>query len=444
MNTEVIFKMVSLKSLTNFALKSEADIFAMNPVQNTVHDSTISPYRPISLISEAGPIELCIPASMDYIDISNTTVHLIGKVVKIDNTDFGPDDNDAEIYAPVNLPVHSIFEKIVVSFNKKVVCNSSNYPYRAIIETLTNFSTEAKNTHIQSQIFFKDDAKQMDNMTGGNTGFENRKRLTGKSQEFEIIAPLHLDVCNQAKYLLNGVEVSFKFYPNNKSEFYMMGNVHSKIKIVDINLIVRKVKLHPQTIEAHAKVLQQESAKYPINRTEIKTFTLSSGLMSKNLDNIYLGAQPNRVIVALVSTKSFDGDYTLNPYNFQNFNLSEIGVFFDNQPLSGMPIHLDFENGKFALGYQTLFSGTGRNFSDTGCGISPDDFKNGYAIFCFDLTVDQSSSAQFWSIQKTGNLSIQLKFGKPLQQNVTALIFSEFDNLIEIDKFRNITIDYPC
>ena len=311
-----------------------------------------------------------------------------------------------------------------------------------MIETLTNFSSEAKNGHLQNQLFYKEDCGSIDYF--GNIGYNKRKEITKNGKEFELLTPLHVDICNQAKYIINGVEVSFKFYPNTKHSFYMIGTKSGKIKIVDINLITRKVKLHPTTIESHAKVLQIEPAKYPINRVEVKTYTISNGLMSKIIDNIYLGPLPNRVILALVESNAFHGDLKVTPYNFKHFNLCEINILFDNQPVPGLPIKMDFENGKYALAYHTLFSGTGRHFSDSGCAISLEDFAKGYAIFCFDLTCDQSSSAQFWSIQKTGNLSIQFRFASELKQNITAIIYSEFDNTIEIDKFRNVVIDYPC
>jgi hypothetical protein len=436
--------MVPLREMTYLGIKTEADIFAICPVQNTVYESNVSPYRPVSIISESGPIEICIPPSQDYVDLSNILLHITCQIVKPDGTLFKQIAGVSQNIAPVNLPAHSIFENIIVSLNKKVISNNPNYPFRAIIESVINYSSEAKATHLANQLYYKDTARFMDARNDTNTGFINRKKLTENSAEFEMVCPLHLDILNQPKYLLNGVEMSFKFYPHSKPSFYMMGDDECKIKIVDINLITRKVKLNPATIESHAKVLQLGPAKYPINRIEIKTYTLNEKLMSKLIDNIYLGPLPNRVLVGMVSTKAYNGSMDTNPYNFQNFNLSEISILFDNQNIPGHPIRMDFSKGKFATAYLTLFSGTGRFFSDSGNYVTPHDFANGYGLFCFDLTPDLSSSAQYWSVQRTGNMSINLRFGKELPHNITVIVYSEFDNLIEIDKFRNVIVDYPC
>ena len=184
--------------------------------------------------------------------------------------------------------------------------------------------------------------------------------------------------------------------------------------------------------------------RYPINRTDLKTVTLGQGIMQKTIDNLYLGQLPTRTIVALVSSKAYNGDITLNPFNFKNFNLNEVGLFFDSIAVPGHPIKMDFAKNKFSSAYHTLFAGTGIGFSNTGNDITMDDYKNGNTIFVFDLTVDGSSSASYWSLQKTGTLSIQLRFNAVLEENVTAIIYSEFDNLVEVDSNRNIYTDYPC
>ena len=435
--------MVQVTNLQCSAIKTECDIFALNPVQNTVLDTIVSTTSPVSILSETGPIEIIIPPTSDYFDLSNTILYLTGKLVKLDGTALSSSDNSTL----VNLPAQSIFEKITVSFNNKIVSTNPNYSYRSYIETILNFSSEAKDGHLRNQMFYKDIAGKFNDIgsatsNSSNSGYTNRKTKTSASKEFEIIAPLHLDICNQPKYLIDNVEVSFKFYPNSKPEFYCMGETPCKINIIDIFLIIRKVKINPLIQESHAKILQQVPARYPINRIDVKTVTIAQGNMSKIIDNIYLGPLPNRLIVGFVSSKAFNGDYKMNPYNFQHFNLKEIAVYFDNTLLPGMPIKMDYEKDKYALAYHTIFAGTGRNFSDSGNAITMEDYKNGYNLYCFDLTVDNSSSSNYWSIEKAGCMSIQIHFGSELEENITAILYSEFDNLLEIDKFRNILTDY--
>lgn len=43
---------------------------------------------------------------------------------------------------------------------------------------------------------------------------------------------------------------------------------------------------------------------------------------------------------------------------------------------------------------------------------------------------------------KRGNLRIEVKFAKELKQMINALVYMEFDNLIQIDQNRNVIRDY--
>lgn len=92
--------------------------------------------------------------------------------------------------------------------------------------------------------------------------------------------------------------------------------------------------------------------------------------------------------------------------------------------------------------YHSLFDGCGINFTDAGNCISRTDYPNGYCLSAFDLTADLSCNQAHWNIIKSGSLSIEIQFSKALEQTITALIFAEFDNCIEIDSNRQVLTDY--
>ena len=62
---------------------------------------------------------------------------------------------------------------------------------------------------------------------------------------------------------------------------------------------------------------------------------------------------------------------------------------------------------------------------------------------CFDLTPDLSSSCgHHFSVTKSGNLRLELAFEVALSITGNVLVYSEFDNVIEIDKDRKVTRNY--
>ena len=64
---------------------------------------------------------------------------------------------------PVNLWMHALFSQVEVYLNNKLVTPSStSYPYRAYMETVLNFSKDAKSSHLTSALFYKDQAGKME------------------------------------------------------------------------------------------------------------------------------------------------------------------------------------------------------------------------------------------------------------------------------------------
>lgn len=61
----------------------------------------------------------------------------------------------------------------------------------------------------------------------------------------------------------------------------------------------------------------------------------------------------------------------------------------------------------------------------------------------FDLTPDMSANmTTHWNLVKNGCLRIEVRFEEALQETVNCIVYAEFDNVIEINKTRNVVADY--
>ena len=76
----------------------------------------------------------------------------------------------------------------------------------------------------------------------------------------------HVDIFQQDKYLLNGVDLDIKFTRSNPAFHLMTADAAAfKLHILDATLDVRKVKINPVISLEHNKTLQQGiTAKYPM------------------------------------------------------------------------------------------------------------------------------------------------------------------------------------
>ena len=430
--------MAFINSHRGVTTKSELDIFATPPTQTSIESGSTLCFRPISTLADTAPIEFLVTGSGDeYIDLAHTTLHIIAKVVPDTAVAAGATPPDI---APVNNWIHSLFSQVDVSLNQKCISPpSNNYAYRAYIENLLNYGDLAKSSHLTAGLWIGDEAGKFDDRI--NKGHIKRKELAAGQAEIELYSNLHCDIFNINKFMLNGVDLGIKLI-KNKNDFHLQGQVPCHVEIIEANLFVRKVKINPSILLAHARALSVTPAKYPINRVEIKTLTIGTGIQSKSIDNIFLGQIPKRCIVGMVDSQAFNGTLSKNPFNFRHFNYNYLALYVDSTQIPAKPLTPDFAKNKYIRSFYSLFEGSGIHFSDTGNGISYADYPNGNCLAVFDLTADLSCNESHWNIIKSGTLRAEIRFASALTSTITFIIFAEFDNVIEVDRNRNINIDY--
>ena len=125
------------------------------------------------------------------------------------------------------------------------------------------------------------------------------------------MGPVHGDIFFQDRYLLNGVDLKLKFH-RSKNSFRLMAALpdrNFRVKILEASLYVRKVVVSPAVALAHAKTLESATAKYPLHRVEVKTFSIPQGNQSFTRENLFLGQIPRRVVIGMVDNTAF------NPFN---------------------------------------------------------------------------------------------------------------------------------
>ena len=137
-------------------------------------------YQPVSTLTDNGPIEFNRTwLGEDYIDLTNTFLHLGVKITSADGANIA----DVAAIGPVNLLIHSLFSQVDVALNEKLVSSSANtYAYRAYLENLLNYGKEAKESQLTSVMWYKDTAGKMDERAvvaaGENNGLVKHASFT--------------------------------------------------------------------------------------------------------------------------------------------------------------------------------------------------------------------------------------------------------------------------
>jgi hypothetical protein len=214
-----------------------------------------------------------------------------------------------------------------------------------------------------------------------------------------------------------------------------------KSKIVDVVLVIRKVKISPSVFLAHAKTLENGLVKYPIRRVVCKTFTVPAGNLDATHEKLFSGQLPTRIVIGCIDNEAFNGSVARNPFNFKHFSLTEIALYLDGHQQAIKPMQTNFTARQYIGAYMGLFSGTGKLNRDEGNDIDRNDFANGYALYAFDLSPDLAEEGHF-NLTRQGGVRVSLKFAAALPNTVTVVAYAEFENVIEIDRNRNVVFDF--
>ena len=428
--------------------KSELDLFLIPPTQTAIEKGYFIEFHPLSNIRDGQPLEFNISGNgEDYMDLSSSYLHVKVKIIKSDGNNL----LDNEPVAPVNLFLQALFSQVDVSLNERVISSSNNtYPIRAYIETLLNYGEDAKKSLLSCECFYKDENLDVADpllTDKGNSGLKKRYDLTSKSKVLDMIGPLHCDIFQQNRLLLNMVDLKVKL-TRSKPSFCLMAKPPTqagqkipeyKVILEHASLFIRKVKVSPGVLLGHAKALEKNSVKYPIDRVICKTYSISTGSFSFMQDNVFLGPMPKRIVIGLLENAALNGDYKLNPFLFHHHNVSFLSVYVDGQPIPSKPLELDFSNQNYIRAYHRLFSSFNR---DTGIYLSREDFASGHTLYAFDLSPDMCDGPHL-NLQHQGNLRVEIKFSKALQSTISVFIYAEFENIIEITKSRHVLCDFP-
>jgi hypothetical protein len=430
---------MSKKSSSQACTKSELDLLITPHTQTAVIDGKWSVIGHNGNLDGDGVVQFVVPGDGElYYDLANSFLYF--QVQIFDKKTKGPITENA-VCAPVNLFLHSMFGQVDIYLNGTQITQSSNtYPYRAMFETLLNYSEDSKNSFLTGAMYYKDTPGKMESISKDNTGWEKRRIISEGGKIFEIMGRLHADIFHQDRFLLNNVPFVIQLKRSSPSFCLMSSDTNTEygIQIHKASLWLRQITVNPDVLIGHAMALQQTNAKYPIKKVEMNFININPGVADFQAQ-IAVGPIPLRVVFGMVESSSYNGMLNKNPFNFQSFGVKSVSLSLNGTKIPYEELKLNPDAGQTLMGYYSLFTGVDK-FHE-GNNITREDYPNGYTLFAFDLTSDLCSGEHL-DLTKKGNLSINLGFASALKVNVNIVIYTEYQQVIEIDKNRKVILDF--
>ena len=421
---------------------AELDLFSAPMTQLSIEEKKYQECQPLSALSDNSPIEFFIPGDGEkYLDLYYTMLHLRVKITERDGTDIPPD----AAVALINYPLNTIFSQCDVMLGDRLISQSSaTHPYRAMIETLLNYSEDTLKSQFSAGLFYKDSAGSMDSivMTNGpNRGVGQRAVFTAESNEVDLLGPLQGDIFFSEKLLLNSVDLRIKLIRHSDS-FCLMGARASDfvLKITAASLFVKKVTVSPAVRLGHAAALMKGNALYPLSRVSVKTYSIPENSRICNLENLFLGAIPKYVVLGMVHHDAFTGRRDLSPFNFKHNDLEYLALCQDGRQVPAKAFQPQFDRGNSVREFYNMFTATGRYLKDLPLSIDRRDFNDGYSLFAFNLEPTEDSDAL--SPISNGNLRMEMRFRVPLPHTTTLIVYACYNSILEINAKRQVLVDY--
>lgn len=436
-------------SVDNFqeAQPSALSLFSLPPYQSAVERMYFQEVRSNSqLTGNIIDMEITGKHGMEYVDLKRSKLYVKAKIVKGDGSKLETTD----YVGPVNLFLQSMFSQVEVTMQGKLVTSTtSHYPYKAMIQTLLSYGDEAKTSQLTSQLWEKDTAGHLDDNDidgGGNVGLYKRSLYFARSMTVDMEGPIYHDLFQVDRLILNQVAINVRL-TRARPEFYLMTNAASpdfKVLIEDIVLKACKVQINPAVIYGHAEILKSVNAKYPFTKTEVKQIAIAAGTVNFDQDQLFQNIRPNRVVVGFVNALGAAGDYTKNPFNFQHFNVNQIGLFVDNVPVSGNVMRLNFNatSGRTIIqAFNNMFEVTDKWLHDSGIQISRSEFAGGYAMYCFEIEPNFGDDGTYLHLLKQGNVRLEVQFSSALTDAISCTVYAEYPGYFEINAARDVILE---
>ena len=278
-------------------------------------------------------------------------------------------------------------------------------------------------------------------------------RLLDQNWHTFIIRP-HLPPLKTGKCLVPGVQLDFELFLNPNS-IYLMGTpnkgtlnakkfpaIHNED--IKVTLQMRKVTLNASFYVRLQKERQmlKKVVRYPVVRSEIRMFSFDGRTTQWEQDNVFVGRFPDRVMVGLLLSDAFNGDLEGYPYAFQKFGVTQVRQSLNGEEYRYRTLELTGDQAyEVLLGYDRFLMALGAYNEEKIPMLLPCDWGQGNncTLFLFNnVPSGKADDSQYRNPRQSGNVRLVTDFRAAVNHDITALVWSEFEKVYEINHLGDI------
>ena len=259
----------------------------------------------------------------------------------------------------------------------------------------------------------------------------------------------YLEVFHLSKLLVPGVQIQIDMYFNDPIMWTIRWHGANTLRLtqpdVNVRLFLAQVRVAPSVHRDISNYLKSgKIATYPTVRGEIRTYSHPNDNRHFECNNPFHYQIPNRLVVALMEQATFNGDATKNPFSFKTFNVSSIKQLIRGEEYPYETLELQHDGAsKDQRGYFRFLQATGCLCRGKGNMVLKDNWGHNKkcTLFVFDNTANGCLDSPVLNPKQSGEVRLVIDFGANPGENLTILLYGEFENLLEINGNRVVTYD---
>ena len=438
------------------------NLFRVPPTDLSIWSYRMVPISPFT--TGINPIDFQIDPQEDYIDLSRSYFELEWKLQKAAGGDAVGTDKSFLI----NNIAHSIFKQISVRLNGTLISpQTDTYHYKAYIETLLNYNRDDGDTILKPQGWFNaidiPDTLTNDQMNPSHNDYKalsdkykyvvdtlkaELAKYDSKSRVFCMVP--HIEVFHLNKLLVPNVKIGIQMYFNSPALWTLRytGAVSYRLHQDDIKvkLYLCQVRLNPSVYRELMSDMSSGNrvVSYPTVRSEIRTYNIQQDTRHYEINNPFQNRLPNMVVVGLVKSTAFNGHVGQSPFTFKDFKLTSIKQLVRGETYPYEPLELsDSDDSKDNRGYRQFLQATGSLCKSRGNMVQADDWGHSKhcTLFVFENAANGCLNTPILNPKLAGELRLVLDFGGDQGDDVTVIVYGEFENLMEINSNKSVQYD---
>ena len=365
---------------------------------------------------------------------------------------------------PVNNVLHSLFSSCRIMLEDVLVNPSpENYQYKAYMMNLLNYGVEAEYSHMATFGWYRDTKGEFDAADNGNQGFADRNALFRRdhSKAFDsyhnepvtFIGKLITDLQISQPGIPPGIEITvdLKYTPH---EFRLMSDKADPVKynldIVSLNLLMPVATLTEEIYTSFHRLFAKNDVRLHYKRSEVKVIHVAEGRMDGGADHLFVNTlPPSKIVIGIVRTKAFRGDMHKNPFCFQRkwgvgadeSYIEDMYLLFNGNRLDQMTSRATRDDATAVYYRFQYFLGMAN--TPRGNYVSYEDFLNGNYFTIYDLSTSSKADVDYIvPAVRIGNLSLQVQFSRPVPEDLTIIVFSEYPSLLQISQQGKVKMTF--